>query len=63
MLNQEIIQSRWDLNWGDRMNELVFIGQEMDKEKINEDLTKCLLTELEVDDFRDGEEFFDRWPL
>lgn len=63
MENQEIIQSRWDLNWGDRMNELVFIGQEMDKEKINEDLTKCLLTELEVDDFRDGEEFFDRWPL
>ncbi|WP_258101908.1 GTP-binding protein [Marinoscillum pacificum] len=63
MENQEIIQSRWDLNWGDRMNELVFIGQEMDKEKISEDLTKCLLTELEVDDFRDGEEFFDRWPL
>ena len=27
--NQEEIQSKWDSKWGDRMNELVFIGQEM----------------------------------
>ncbi len=41
--NREFIESRWSDEWGDRMNELVFIGQEMDKEKITKDLEACLI--------------------
>tara|TARA_Y100000310_G_C20700589_1_gene829498 strand:+ start:3229 stop:4458 length:1230 start_codon:yes stop_codon:yes gene_type:complete len=63
MENQDLIQSRWDPKWGDRMNELVFIGQDMDKERISADLTRCLITENETDDFNEGQKFIDRWPL
>ena len=41
--NREFIESRWSEEWGDRMNELVFIGQEMDKAKIIADLETCLI--------------------
>lgn len=41
--NREFIESRWSEEWGDRMNELVFIGQEMDKDKIIADLEACLI--------------------
>ncbi len=41
--HQDIIEDRWSKQWGDRMNELVFIGQELDKEKIKSDLESCLL--------------------
>jgi len=41
--NQEQIESRWHKQWGDRMNEIVFIGQDMDKENITEMLNNCLL--------------------
>ena len=32
----------WDEVYGDRMQKIVFIGQHMDKEKIIDDLDKCL---------------------
>jgi G3E family GTPase len=41
--NQEAIEGRWSKEWGDRFIELVFIGQDLDKEKIISDLEKCLL--------------------
>ena len=63
MENQKQIQAKWDKQWGDRMNELVFIGQDMDKEKITNDLNKCLLTELEIAGLQAGNEFVDEWPL
>jgi G3E family GTPase len=34
--NREYIESKWDKQWGDRTNELVFIGQDIDKEKMIE---------------------------
>lgn len=52
--NQEFIESRWDKNWGDRINELVFIGQHLNKEQILQDLTDCLIN----DDYE--KELFDR---
>lgn len=61
--NQELIQSNWDKKWGDRMNELVFIGQDMDKEQIEHDLTECLLAEQEVLDMESGKNFEDQWPI
>ncbi|MBX3253879.1 MAG: GTP-binding protein [Chitinophagaceae bacterium] len=45
--NKEYIESRWSKQWGDRINELVFIGQGMDKEKIIADLEQCLLQDNE----------------
>ncbi|WP_367913660.1 GTP-binding protein [Leadbetterella sp. DM7] len=57
--NREIIESRWSRQWGDRMNELVFIGQDMDKEKMISDLHGCLLNEAETDAFERGETFID----
>lgn len=61
--NQELIQSKWDKKWGDRMNELVFIGQDMDREQITADLNQCLLTEEEINSLDDGYEFLDSWPI
>lgn len=61
--NQEEIQRKWDSKWGDRMNELVFIGQEMDQEKIMSDLDACLLTEQEIEVMDSGFEFTDNWPF
>lgn len=43
---------RWHSEWEDRKNELVFIGQHLEKEKYLKELESCLLTEDEADDWR-----------
>jgi len=45
--NKEYIESKWSKQWGDRMNELVFIGQDINKERMVADLEKCLLQDNE----------------
>lgn len=45
--NRTYIESKWSKQWGDRMNELVFIGQDIEKEKMIADLENCLLQENE----------------
>lgn len=60
--NKEVIESRWHAKWGDRINELVFIGQDMDKEKIINDLESCLLNELEEEAFLSKSSFKDPFP-
>ena len=45
--NQALLEKRWHKHWGDRMNELVFIGQDIQKEKMISDLESCLLQENE----------------
>lgn len=45
--NQQAIEERWSRQWGDRMNELVFIGQHINKERMTYDLETCLLREEE----------------
>lgn len=42
MRNEPGLARDWDDVYGDRMIKLVFIGQHLDKEKISEELDKCL---------------------
>ena len=61
--NQKIIESGWDKTFGDRKNEIVFIGQDMDKNHIITELNHCLLSdeELYTENWKDGSE--DEWPV
>lgn len=61
--NQEEIQKKWDKKWGDRMNELVLIGQDIDNKKITKDLDDCLLTDFEIMGMQSGNGFEDEWPI
>lgn len=38
----------WDEQWGDRVNKLVFIGVQMDREEIIRTLDETLLTDTEM---------------
>jgi G3E family GTPase len=60
--NKEYIESKWNKQWGDRMNELVFIGQDMDKDTMIADLESCLLQESELDLFNKKAPFDDPFP-
>lgn len=60
--NQQYIESRWHKTWGDRMNEIVFIGQDLDKAKITADLESCLLQDNEFKQFEDPKGFSDPFP-
>lgn len=46
--NQAQIEDSWDSQFGDRKNELVFIGIQMEEDKIKRDLNDCLLTDVEI---------------
>ncbi len=46
--NQNQIESNWDPTFGDRKNELVFIGQNMDEKQIRSELNNCLATDKEL---------------
>ena len=60
--NREFIESKWSEQWGDRMNELVFIGQDIEKEKMISDLEKCLLQDKEQYMFENKLSFIDPFP-
>lgn len=61
--NQKAIEAEWDKNFGDRKNEIVFIGQDMDEALIRKQLEACLANkaELESEDWKNGWE--DDWPI
>ena len=61
--NQKHIESNWDKFYGDRKNELVFIGQEMDEELIRKELADCLSTEKEIENKDLKEGYKDSWPV
>ncbi len=60
--NKDEIEARWNKQWGDRMNELVFIGQDLNKEQIITDLESCLLQDHEQYLFDNNEKFEDPFP-
>ncbi|TDS13170.1 GTP-binding protein [Sphingobacterium paludis] len=50
--HQHFIESRWHPQWGDRKTELVFIGQDLDRDACLSELNRCLLTDDEADEWR-----------
>jgi G3E family GTPase len=61
--NQMQIESDWDKQFGDRKNEIVFIGQDMDQEKIKSDLDRCLSTQEELNTNTWQKGYRDEWPV
>lgn len=61
--NQREIESKWDKLFGDRQNEIVIIGQEMDKAIILAEMQACLCKESEIKDMEAGLRFKDFFPL
>jgi G3E family GTPase len=61
--NEEMIMSRWDKEFGDRLNELVIIGQDMEKDDIYNELMECLCTDEEFEWFKQNPDYKDAWPV
>ena len=61
--NQKWIESRWDKRYGDRLNELVLIGQYPQNEKITFELKECLMTDKELELVNKGTKIKDPWPF
>lgn len=61
--NQQQIEAKWDKRFGDRENELVIIGQQLDREIIVQELQQCLCTDSEIRDMEVGLRFKDPFPL
>ena len=61
--NQDEIEKDWHKEFGDRKNEIVFIGQNLDEKQIRADLTLCLSTyeELTTEKWETG--YDDHWPI
>jgi len=59
LYNKKTIEERWETEWGDRLNELVFIGQDLNKETIIADIESCLLNEEEIELFKNNYSFSD----
>jgi G3E family GTPase len=60
--NQEFIQSKWDKQFGDRQQELVFIGQMMHITGILKTLNACLCTDEEWAFFKKNRGAVDKFP-
>jgi G3E family GTPase len=61
--NYEFLQQKWDSRWGDRLNELVIIAQNMDQPKIERELTACLCTDAESEESIELIKTQDQWPF
>ena len=62
--NKNHIEKDWDSVFADRKIELVFIGQDLEKENMISNLNRCLLTEQEINMWK-NQSFpeTDTWPI
>ena len=62
--NQSQIESDWDIDFGDRKIELVFIGQKIDVNSVTKKLDECLIDDNELNDYNEGQfPLDDNWPI
>ena len=61
--NQDLIEEDWHKDFGDRKNEIVFIGQNMDKEQIMSELNTCLASSAEIARAHWRLGYDDDWPV
>ena len=61
--NQKQIESGWDDTFGDRKNEIVFIGHHLDEKLIKSLLDNCLSTNHEIDTGKWESGYEDNWPV
>ena len=61
--NQGQIESGWDDTFGDRKNEIVFIGHHLDEKLIRSLLDNCLSTNHEIDTGKWESGYEDNWPV
>ena len=61
--NQEEIEKDWDKAYGDRKNEIVFIGQNMNEDLIRSHLESCLLSEGDLKNLDIENGYEDVWPV
>jgi G3E family GTPase len=52
--NQDSIEERWTVEFGDRLTEMVFIGINLDENLVHIELEKCICTEEEIVLMRSG---------
>lgn len=60
--HQKAIEKKWDKRFGDRENELVIIGQDLDKVKIMLELEACLCNSDEIEFMEKKQFFYDPFP-
>ncbi|MCH2214798.1 MAG: GTP-binding protein [Flavobacteriales bacterium] len=61
--NQEHIEADWHQDFGDRKNEIVFIGQDLNETQMRSELEWCLATDEEVEAGNWIEGYEDEWPV
>lgn len=61
--NKDFIESGWTKDFGDRKNELVIIGQNLDQEQVKNGLEACLCTKEEIESWKEGAKFKNPWPI
>ncbi len=61
--NEDEIEDRWDKRFGDRYNEIVIIGRELEKDTIIRELEGCLCNETELATMENGGTFPDEFPV
>ncbi|WP_299522963.1 GTP-binding protein [Winogradskyella sp.] len=61
--NKDLIESDWDITFGDRKNEIVFIGLDINESLIRAQLDNCLSSDEELATQRWMEGYKDQWPV